>query len=129
MDELADDDAAQAHVRSRVVGAQDRGGWVLLEDLLGIRDPAVVPPDIDPDARRRRLTALVNAASLSRSTPCIYVIEDVQWIDQVSESLLADFLAVVPQTNVAGAHHLSARIPRCAQQDIRCTVVCACAFE
>ena len=27
----------------------------------------------------------------------MYVIEDVHWIDEASESLLADFLAVVPQ--------------------------------
>ena len=55
-------------------------------------------PDISPDARRRRLTALVNSASLARSTPVVYVIEDVHWIDQVSESMLADFLSVIPRT-------------------------------
>ena len=55
-------------------------------------------PKIDPDARRRRLTALVNAASLARKTPAVYVIEDAHWIDEVSESMLADFLTVIPQT-------------------------------
>ena len=55
-------------------------------------------PEIDPDARRRRLTALVNAASLARTTPAVFVIEDAHWIDEVSESMLADFFAVVPQT-------------------------------
>ena len=39
---------------------------LLFEDLLGIADPEVELPKIDPDARRRRLTALVNAASLAR---------------------------------------------------------------
>ena len=34
---------------------------LLLDDLLGIRDPDMALPDIDPDARRRRLTALVNS--------------------------------------------------------------------
>ena len=53
---------------------------------------------IDPDARRRRLTALVNAASLARETPAVYVVEDAHWIDEVSESMLADFLMVIPQT-------------------------------
>ena len=71
---------------------------LLLDDLLGIRDPAVPSPDIAPEARRRRLTALVNAASLARSTPAVYVIEDVHWIDEVSESFLADFLSVIPRT-------------------------------
>ena len=55
-------------------------------------------PDIEGDARRRRLTALVNAASLARSEPALYVIEDAHWIDEVSESMLADFFAVIRQT-------------------------------
>jgi adenylate cyclase len=69
----------------------------LLEDLLGIRDPAKPLPDIAPDARRRRLTALINSAALAGADPTVYVIEDVHWIDDASESMLADFLAVVPQ--------------------------------
>ncbi len=55
-------------------------------------------PQIDPDARRRRLTALVNAASLARESPAVFVIEDAHWIDEVSESMLAEFLTVIPQT-------------------------------
>ena len=70
----------------------------LFEDLLGIADPEAPPLKIDPDARRRRLTAMVNAASLATQTPAVYVIEDAHWIDDASESMLADFLIVVPQT-------------------------------
>ena len=55
-------------------------------------------PQIDPDARRRRLTALINAASLARTDPALFIIEDAHWIDAVSESMLADFLTVIPQT-------------------------------
>ena len=44
------------------------------------------------------MTALVNAASLARETPAVYVVEDAHWIDEVSESMLADFLTVIPQT-------------------------------
>ena len=44
------------------------------------------------------MTALVNAASLARETPAVYVIEDAHWIDEVSESMLAEFLTVIPQT-------------------------------
>jgi len=56
------------------------------------------PPDISPDARRRQVTTLINAAALARQEPAVYVIEGAHWIDEVSESMLADFLAVVPQT-------------------------------
>ena len=55
-------------------------------------------PQIDPDARRRRLTALINTASLARTEPALFIIEDAQWIDAVSESMLADFLTVIPRT-------------------------------
>ncbi len=71
---------------------------MLFDDLLGIADPNTALPAIDPDARRRRLTALVNAASLARETPAVYVVEDAHWIDEVSESMLAEFLTVIAQT-------------------------------
>jgi adenylate cyclase len=89
--------AARAQVRARYSGADDED-LLILEDLLGIGDPDAVLPQIDADARRRRLAAMVNAAALSRSTPVVYVIEDAHWIDGISESMLADFLAVVPRT-------------------------------
>ena len=91
------DEVARAQLRERAADA-DAEDLLLLDDLLGIRDPAVPSPDIAPDARRRRLTALVNGASLGRPTPAVYIVEDVHWIDLVSESLLADFLAVIPRT-------------------------------
>ena len=90
--------AARTQVRARVPDA-DPEDVLLLEDLLGIADPEVALAKVDPDARRRRLTALVNAASLARQAPAVYVVEDVHWIDEVSESLVADFVAVIPQTH------------------------------
>jgi class 3 adenylate cyclase len=88
---------ARDRVRDRVPDA-DPEDLLLFDDLLGIADPEVELPKIDPDARRRRLTALVNAASLARESPAVYVVEDVHWIDEVSESMLADFFTVIPQT-------------------------------
>ena len=92
-----DGPAARARVRARVPDAdpQDR---VLLDDLLGVADPEVPLPQIDPDARRRRLTALVNAVSLARTEPALFILEDAHWMDAISESMLAEFLAVIPQT-------------------------------
>lgn len=90
-------DAARVVLENLAAGA-DPQDLLLLQELLGVADPDVDIPPIDPDARRRRLTALVNAVSLGRTTPALYVIEDVHWIDQASESLLADFLTVVPRT-------------------------------
>jgi AAA ATPase domain/Adenylate and Guanylate cyclase catalytic domain len=93
-----DGQTARDRVRDRVPDA-DPEDLLLLHDLLGFADPNAPLPAIDPDARRRRLTALLNAASLARETPAVYVVEDAHWIDEVSESLLADFLTVIPQTS------------------------------
>ncbi|MGO9655151.1 adenylate/guanylate cyclase domain-containing protein [Mycobacterium sp.] len=92
-----DNAAARAGVRAQFPDA-DPEDVLLLEDLLGIADPEVALAKVDPDARRRRLTALVNTASLARKAPVIYAIEDAHWIDGVSESMLADFLTVIPHT-------------------------------
>jgi predicted ATPase len=92
-----DGQTARDRVRDRIADA-DPEDLVLFDDLLGIADPNAALPAIDPDARRRRLTALVNATSLASQTPAVYVIEDAHWIDEVSESMLADFLTVIPQT-------------------------------
>ena len=92
-----DPQAARARTRAAAPDAEAED-LLLFDDLLGIVDPEVALPRIDPDARRRRLTALVNTASLARETPALYILEDVHWIDEVSESMLAEFLAVIPQT-------------------------------
>jgi class 3 adenylate cyclase len=92
-----DGEAARARVRAQIPDA-DPQDLVLLDDLLGIRDPDAEQPPIDPAARRRRLTALINAASLARTEPVLYILEDAHWIDAVSESMLAEFLKVIPQT-------------------------------
>jgi adenylate cyclase len=92
-----DDEAARAQLRVRFSDS-DPEDLCLLDDLLGIADPNAEVPNIEAHARRRRLTALVNAASLARTEPALYVIEDAHWIDEVSESMLADFMAVIPQS-------------------------------
>lgn len=91
------DGEARQRVRSEFPGANGED-LLLVDDALGIADPEVPLPLIDPDARRRRLSALLNTASIARSRPVLYVIEDVHWVDQVSEAMLADFLAVIPRT-------------------------------
>lgn len=92
-----DPQAARARIRAAAPDAEPED-LLLLDDLLGIADPGVALPRIGPDARRRRLSALVNAATLAGETPALYIIEDVHWIDEVSESALAEFLKVIPRT-------------------------------
>lgn len=91
------DEAARQRVQEGMPDADPQDLWLLC-DLLGVADPGVKLPKIDPDARRRRLTALFNAYLLARTEPAIYLVEDVHWIDDASESMLADLLTVVTQT-------------------------------
>ena len=92
-------DPEEARTRLRGLNSDsDTEDVLLFEDLMGIADPKVDLPKIDPDARRRRLTAVVNTASLARTSPAVYVVEDAHWIDEVSELMLADFFGVIPQT-------------------------------
>jgi class 3 adenylate cyclase len=93
-----DAQTARARARTQVPPDADPQDLVLLDDLVGIADPEAALPNIDPDARRRRLTGLINAVQLARTQPALFIIEDIHWIDEVSESMLADFHAVIPHT-------------------------------
>ncbi len=93
-----DDQAARAKVRQQSPDADPRD-LLLLDDLLGIAEPNVPRPQMDSDVRRRRLTALIKARMLARTTPALFIIEDAHWIDAVSESMLTDFLAVIARTS------------------------------
>ena len=55
-------------------------------------------PQIAPDARRRRVIALINAASLARRQPGLFIVEDAHWIDEVSESMVVELFAALAQT-------------------------------
>jgi hypothetical protein len=44
------------------------------------------------------LTSLIKTAAMTNKEPALYIIEDAHWIDEVSESMLADLLAVIPRT-------------------------------
>jgi class 3 adenylate cyclase len=90
-------DIARALVRSHIADA-DPEDLRLLDDLLGIGDPQVALPVITPDARQRRLSAMLKADALQRNTAAVYVIEDVHWIDEASESMVVDLIAAVRQS-------------------------------
>ena len=92
-----DSHGARARVREQSPHA-DPQDLLFFDDLLGIADPNVPLPQIDPDVRRRRLTELVNSRAMARDEPALFIIEDAHWIDAVSESMLANFLEVIPRT-------------------------------
>lgn len=86
--------AARECVRDHLPGV-DPAELLLLDDLLDIREIEDEPPVIDPDARRRRLSALLTAAAAARPDPAVYVVEDAHWIDEASESIIAEFISAL----------------------------------
>jgi adenylate cyclase len=90
-------DVARARLRVRIPNANPED-LLLLNDLIGIGEAGVVLPVISPDARQRRLAALLKAAAFEGTRPTLCVIEDVHWIDEASESMLAEFIAAVLPT-------------------------------
>lgn len=90
---------ARARVREQIPDA-DPGDLMLLDDLLEIADPDVVLPQMDVEARRRRVMAMVTAGSSARRNPALFVVEDAHWIDTVSESLLAELLDAAAHSSV-----------------------------
>jgi hypothetical protein len=71
---------------------------LLLDDLLGIAQPNAEAPTFDPQTRRRRLTAVVATVQLARTRPVLIVVEDAHWIDEASDSMLADLVTVDPSS-------------------------------
>lgn len=88
-----DDLAARIRMREQMPADATTDDLLLLDDLLGIAPADARLPDIDAEQRRRRLTSLITHAQLRRSRSALFVIEDVHWIDRVSESMIADFIS------------------------------------
>ena len=88
---------------------------VLLEDLVGIRDPAAPLPDVAPDAQRRRLTALINSrrspAPSRRSTSSRMCTGSTTSASRCSPTSLRWC-----HRSPAYADHISARVPRSTDQ-------------
>jgi class 3 adenylate cyclase len=91
-----DDVAARGRIRARLASA-DPEDVQLLEDLLGVGDSGAAAR-VPADARRRRLSHLVTSELAARRDPALLIIEDVHWIDEVSETMLTEVLAMVPRT-------------------------------
>jgi adenylate cyclase len=72
----------------------------LLFDFLGVPDPDRPAPTLDPDARQRRLFAIVRRLVRARSAvePAVLVVEDLHWLDDASGQFLAELVRAVAGT-------------------------------
>jgi adenylate cyclase len=76
------------------------GDLPLLFDFLGVPDPDRPPPQISGEARQRALRGIVCrlAGSPVRRHTVVIVIEDLHWIDEGSETMLADLVEAIGGT-------------------------------
>ncbi|HSK50695.1 MAG TPA: adenylate/guanylate cyclase domain-containing protein [Solirubrobacterales bacterium] len=72
----------------------------LLFDFLGIPDPDRPPPQISGEAKQRALRGIVCrlAGSPARRHTIVIVVEDLHWIDEGSESMLAALAGAIDGT-------------------------------
>ena len=115
-----DDEMARQLVRAQVPDGSDED-LLLLNDLLGIRDPDVSLPNIDPDARRRRLTALINSVSLARTEP-VGLRDRGCALDRRGQRVDVRRLSDRDSADTfGGVDHLPPRVRGSADADARCT--------
>lgn len=81
----------RAVLRSRFVH-DDPEDLLLLEDLLGVAEPSIDLPQISAEARRRRVRSLIGRGVRADVTSALVVIEDVHWMDDESQSTIAELI-------------------------------------
>ena len=112
-----DSSAARTRVREHVPNA-DAQDLLLLDDLLGIADPDVAIPQIDPDARRRRLTALIKPRPGARRAGALH--HRGRALDRCGQRVDA---GRPPHRHCAhpvdGADHFTPRVSGCADAGAR----------
>jgi class 3 adenylate cyclase/tetratricopeptide (TPR) repeat protein len=71
-----------------------RDALPLLFDFLGVPDPERPAPRMDPQSRQRRLFGVLRqlVRSARRESPVITLIEDLHWLDEGSESWVAEMV-------------------------------------
>jgi class 3 adenylate cyclase/tetratricopeptide (TPR) repeat protein len=100
-----DDDAlvVQARIRRATAGWPDESRWSVayLEYLLGVPPDAVVAR-AGPAERRNRIRSAMHTliARESGRQPLVVLVEDVQWIDEHSNSALLGLLPSIPGSSV-----------------------------
>jgi adenylate cyclase len=70
----------------------------ILFDAMGIADVDGFPLQVSVDGRRRRLVEVLAQAVRARSARTVFVLEDIHWIDEPSDDILADFAATLDVT-------------------------------
>jgi class 3 adenylate cyclase/tetratricopeptide (TPR) repeat protein len=100
--EQDDGEAARRKIAGTVLllDAELTGSLPLLFDFLAVADPERPAERMDPEARQRRLRALLTrlVQARSRREPNVLLVEDLHWIDGGSATFLEQLVATLPET-------------------------------
>lgn len=104
---LADDDTpavARQKIRSRLLalGEETEERLPRIYEYLGVPDPAIKMPSIDPNVRQSRVLALIRWALLKaqRSRTMVLILEDLQWFDDSSLEIVDMLMRSVRNSQV-----------------------------
>ena len=102
VDERTDEQSVREKVAGRLVllDPEFQADLPLLFEFLGVADPGQPAPHMDPEARQRRLMALIGRLvhAQSHREPGVTVIEDLHWLDPGSELMLEALIDALPGT-------------------------------
>jgi adenylate cyclase len=94
------DEAARERIADKLLALEQAFAdeLPLLFDFLAVPDPERPVERMDPEARQRRLLALMKRLSYAQGArePILLVIEDLHWLDPASEVFLANHVEAVP---------------------------------
>jgi len=95
-----------AEVRRRIAGTlvlldeAFRDDLPLAFDFAQVPDPERPPPELDPEARRRRVLDFVRRlfAARSQREPTVLLVDDLHWVDAQSDEFIAQIVDAVAAT-------------------------------
>jgi AAA ATPase domain/Adenylate and Guanylate cyclase catalytic domain len=102
---IADQDSAEA-ARRKIAGAlllldeSFREALPMMFEFLGVPDPDLPSPRMDPEARQRQLYTVIKRVTQLRGqrAPAVTLFEDLHWFDGGSEALLEQLVEALPGT-------------------------------
>ena len=98
IDDRDDPRAAREKVAGRLLLIDESFRDVLsvVFDFLGVPDPERPAPNLDPEARRRRIVAVVRRLVEAGSTDgFVIMIEDLHWLDEASNAFVAEYVDAI----------------------------------
>ncbi len=102
IEERDSDQTARDKIAGRVVLGDESltHALPLLFELMGVPDPTRPAGELEPSAREKLLVEIVQRLTRARSErqPTVWLIEDLHWLDEASDTFIGHLVDAVPDT-------------------------------